>query len=197
MTIKLLLLVHVINSQWGRKQLSKLKNPECSCFLPHLYTESKWHRWWLWIKKSCEHILTIPFSEQAVYWRETFYSFFASLYPVWILVIGNVNSLRATQTLILRYPDSMPHSRAFRILILLLGLCRRLFLREETFILNLQETSKWHVSKLLIVEIVIKRGSWDLYKASIALLTILLASHHWESSHHQESSHHWESGLSQ
>lgn len=32
---------------------------------------------------------------------------------------------------------------------------------------------------MLIVEIVIKRGSWDLYKASIALLTILLASHHW------------------
>lgn len=62
-------------SQWGRKQFSKLKNQECSSFLQHLYTDSKQHRWWFYIKKSCGHILTTSLSEHASCWWETFYSF--------------------------------------------------------------------------------------------------------------------------
>lgn len=85
----------------------------------------------------------------------------APLYPVGILVMGNVNSLRDHTNFNIEIPwCHATYSIAFCILILLLGLCQQLFLREEILILNLHKTTKWQVIKLLV-------ESWSCYKKGL------------------------------
>lgn len=129
-------------SQWGRKQFSKLKKSRMfmlsPIFIPRFQTASL-------VILNKEELWTHP--DYFSLWTGLLLMgdilfVLASLYPVWILVMRNVNSLRDHTNFNIEIPwRHATYSIAFCIFILLLGLCRQLFLREEIFILNLQEAT--------------------------------------------------------